>query len=242
MLRYLRRILLFAVGVLGLYIALLLRPHTLFAYEVRADNIVLHAREPLPPRAQRIAEAVLARVATSPFYSASDTYDVYLCDTSELFAFVSVLHPRAGGVSQIYLTGNAFIRPSIVEDDRLIGPGGNLVPGERTLTYFIAHEVTHTMVARRLGRLAYYRLEAWQQEGYADYVGKARTDFDFEAALRAYRRGDAQLDPARSGLYMKYQLMTEYSLDVLGQSPEELLALQRPKQPIEAALRSDDWR
>lgn len=242
MLRYLRRVLLVASGVLGLYIALLLQPHTLFAYEVRADNIVLHAREPLPPRAQLIAEAVLARVTTSPFYSASDTYDVFLCDTSELFAFVSVLHPRAGGVSQIYLTGNAFIRPSIVEDDRLIGPGGNIVPGERTLTYFIAHEVTHTMVARRLGRLAYHRLEAWQQEGYADYVGKAPTDFDFEAALRAYRRDDAQLDPARSGLYMKYQLMTEYSLDVLGQSPEELLALQRPRQPIEAALRSDDWR
>jgi hypothetical protein len=242
MLRHVRRVLLFALGVLGLYIALLLHPHPLFAYEVRAENVVLHAREPLPARAQQIAEVVLSRVTRSPFYAASDTYDVYLCDTSELFAFVSVLHPRAGGVSQVYLTGNAFIRPSRVEEDRLIGPQGNLVPGERTLTYFIAHEVTHTMVVRRLGRLAYHGLAAWQQEGYADHIGKAPGDFDFEAVLAAYRRGDQELDPARSGLYKKYQLMTEYSLGVLGQTAQELLAFHRPAQPVEDALRSDDWR
>jgi hypothetical protein len=242
MLRHLRRWLLIALGVLALYIALLLHPHPLFAYEVRADNLVLHAREPLPARAQAIAEAVRARVATSPFYSASDTYDVYLCDTPELFAFVSVLHPRAGGVSQIYLTGNAFIRPSLIEDDRVLGPMGNVVPGERTLTYFIAHEVTHTMVARRIGRVAYHHLAAWQQEGYADHVGKAPGDFDFDAALAAFRRDDKELDPARSGLYKRYQLLTEYSLRVLAQTPEELLAIHRAKQPLEAALRSDDWR
>jgi hypothetical protein len=140
-------------------------------------------------------------------------------------------------VSQVYLTGNAFVRPSRIEKDRLIGPGGNEVAGERTLTYFIAHEVTHTMVARRLGRLAYHRLAAWQQEGYADYVGKARGDFDFEAALAGLRSDQKELDPARSGLYLRYQLLTEYSLGQLGQTPEELLAFHRAKQPLEAALR-----
>lgn len=239
MLRHVRRVLLFALGVLGLYVALLLHPQPLFAYEVRADNVVLHAREPLPARARAIAEAVRARVASSPFYSASDTYDVYLCDTPELFAFVSVLHPRAGGVSQIYLTGNAFIRPSLIEADRVIGPRGSVVPGERTLTYFIAHEVTHTMVARRIGRFAYRQLAAWQQEGYADYVGKAPGDFDFDAALVAFRQDDKELDPARSGLYKRYQLLTEYSLHVLGQTPEALLAYRRPRQPLEAALQPD---
>jgi hypothetical protein len=236
---YLRRTLLFALGVLALYVLLLLHPEPLFAYEVRADNVVLHSRAPLPPRASAIARAVLERVGSSPFYSSTDTYDVYLCDTPRLFSFVSPLHPRAGGVSQVYLTGNAFVRPSRIEQDRLIGPGGNEVPGERTLTYFIAHEVTHTMVARRLGRFAYHSLAAWQQEGYADHVGKAPGDFDYDAALAAFRADQPELDPARSGLYLRYQLFTEYSLRQLGQSPEELLAIHRPRGPLEDALRED---
>jgi hypothetical protein len=43
-------------------------------------------------------------------------------------------------------------------------PSGNEVPGERTLGYFIAHEVTHTLIADRLGVIAYWRLPVWKEK------------------------------------------------------------------------------
>ncbi len=216
------------------YITLLLHPEPLFAHEARVGNIVLHARSPLPPESARVAQLALDRVARSPFYSPTDDYHVYLCDTSELFRFFSILHPSVGGVSQIYLTGNVFLRPSRIERDRLLGPAGGEVPGDRPLSYFIAHEVAHTMVARRIGRIAYSQLAVWQQEGYADYVGKPH--FDFTTALEGLRTGAKELDPVRSGLYLRYHLFTAYALDHEGRTPEQLLSVYRPSAPIEEKL------
>jgi hypothetical protein len=228
------RALLLLVAAFALYVLLLLNPGPLFAYEARFANVVLHAPQPLPDHAVQVARAAYERIARSPFFSAADEYDVYLCDTPALYAFVS-LKPDTGGVSQIYLDGNVFLRPSAIESDRLIGPLGREVPGERTLTYYIAHELAHTMLARHIGRRSYHALGVWQQEGYADYVGKAGA-FDFEAVRAAFRAGERELDPERSGLYLRYHLLTTYALERQGLTPEALLAQPRPSAPLEAAL------
>jgi hypothetical protein len=226
--------LLLLVAAFALYVLLLLNPGPLFAYEARFANVVLHAPQPLPDHAIQIARAAHDRIARSPFFSATDEYDVYLCDTPGLYAFVS-LKPGSGGVSQVYLDGNVFLRPSAIERDRLIGPSGKDVPGDRTLTYYIAHELAHTMVARHIGRRSYHALAAWQQEGYADYVGKAGA-FDFDAVRAAFRAGERELDPKRSGLYLRYHLLTAYALERQGLTPEELIARPRSSAPLETAL------
>lgn len=233
--RIVRRSLFVAAFMLGAYVSLLLEPGPLFAHEARFESIVLHARAPLPPEAAGVARRAHERIARSPFFDPGDRYHVYLCDTPELFSLLS-LKPRVGGVAQVYFTGNVFLRPSRIVADRLLGPLGRELPGDRSLTYFVAHEVTHAMVARRLGRLRYHRLAVWQQEGYADYLGKGG-DFDFDAALAGFRAGSPALDPARSGLYLRHHLLTTYALDALGLSPFELLARHRSSEPLEAALR-----
>jgi hypothetical protein len=217
------------------YLGLLLYPDPLFAYEARVQNVVLHARTPLPPEADAVAARAAERVARSPFFDAADTYHVYLCDTAALFRFFSLLDPDVGAVSQMYFVGNVFIRPSRIERDRLLGPRGGEVPNERTLTYFIAHELTHSMLARRIGRLAYARLAVWQQEGYADYVGKAG-DFDFAEVLAGFRAGSRELDPALSGLYLRYHLLVAYALEQQGISPRLLLSGYVASAPLEAQL------
>jgi hypothetical protein len=58
---------------------------------------------------------------------------------------------RAGGAAYVLFNGNIFIRPGSVERDRLFGPSGAEVEGDRTLTYFVAHEVTHHSIAAHLG-------------------------------------------------------------------------------------------
>jgi hypothetical protein len=223
----------------ALYVALIVHPDPLFAYELQANSIVLHAREPLPPEAAGLAQAAHARIARSPFFVEGDSYHVYLCDSPALFSFLS-LKPGVGAVAQVYFVGQVLLRPSHIARDRLIGPSGNEVPGERTLTYYIAHEITHSMVARRIGRVAYARLADWQREGYADYVAKAGS-FDFEVALADFRADARDLDPVRSGLYLRYQLLTVYALDQLRLSAEELMNGYRPPEPLEATLRRPGW-
>ena len=215
------------------YMALLLQPGPLFAHEVRYENVVLHSPQALPPQALDVARRARERLARSPFFEAQDRYDVYLCDTPGLFSLLS-LKPGAGGVAQIYFGGNTFLRPSRIERDRLIGPRGSEVPGDRTLTYYIVHELTHTMLARRIGRVAYHGLTTWQQEGYADYVAKEA--FDFEGVRAAFRAGTRELDPQQSGLYLKYHLLVAEALDRQGLSPEALLAAPHEAAPLEARL------
>jgi len=234
--RWLRRAALSAAAAALGYAALLLQPAVLFAFDAAGGNVVLHGRSPLPARAGGIAEQARRRVARSPFYDPGATYDVFLCDSAPLFAFFAPRHPRVGGISYWALTGNIFLRPAHVERDRLLGSSGAEVAGERTLTYFVAHEVAHTMVARRIGRLAYARLETWQREGYSDYLAKAG-DFDFAANLAAFRAGAAALDPARSGLYLRYHLLVAHLLEHRKMTPEALLAGALDPAPIEDELR-----
>jgi hypothetical protein len=82
-----------ALGVLAralaLHVALIVHPDPLFAFELDVDDIVLHAREPLPPEARGLARAAHDRIARSPFLAAGDRYHVYLCDNPSLFSLLS---------------------------------------------------------------------------------------------------------------------------------------------------------
>jgi len=144
------------------YAVVLARPQMVFAYEARSDNVVLHARAPLPPQAEPLLEDVVRRVARSPLYDAARTHHVFLCDTPALFALFALWNRGVGAIAQVHLGGNVFIRPSSVERGRVIRPLGQDTPGERTLAYFIAHEVTHAMTADHVGRWRYFHLAAFQ--------------------------------------------------------------------------------
>src|SRR5207244_1328358 len=104
--------------------------------------------------------------------------------------------------------------------------------------YFITHEVTHAMTMARTGRLAYRRLAAFQQEGYADYVAFARP-IDRAAWREALRRGDPEMDPRRSGLYRRYELMVSYLLERKGMSVETLLAARLNAKDVERDLEGE---
>jgi len=236
---WLRRTLLTLTAAAVVYGVVLRFPQAVFAYSTQADNVVLHARSPLPSEAAAIAAEAGRRIKRSPLYAAETTYDVFLCDTPALFAFFAPINRSVGGIADVYLSRHVFLRPSRIERDRLIGPSGREASGDRTLTYFIAHEITHIMTVRRLGPLGYMHLETWQREGYADYVGKGGA-FDFEATLRDFNAGADALDPKRSGLYLRYHLLVAHLLDQKGMTVDALLSAGMPAAPIEAALAGGD--
>lgn len=233
-----RRVGLALAAIAGGWLALAIHPQPLFAYTAQRGNVVLHARAPLPARAATILDEVVRRVSRSPLYDATRTHHVFLCDSPALFSVFALWDHRVGGLAQTQFVGNVFIRPSSVERDRVIGPSGDEKPGERTLTYFIAHEVTHAMTADRLGRWRMHRLAAFQREGYADYVGFDHA-VDFPGWRTALERDEPEMSPSRSGLYRRYELLVAYLLDRRGMTVDELLADRRDRARVEAALLAD---
>lgn len=118
----------------------------------------------------------------------------------------------------------------------MTGPSGREATGERTLGYFLAHEVTHTLTADALGPRAYLALPAWVREGYADYVARGAT-FDYEAERARWLAGDPDLDPRASGLYLRYVLLVAHLIDREGWSPEQVLRAPPGRDALEQRVR-----
>ena len=236
--RLAKRILLTILGSAAVWLALILHPQPLFAYSAQRANVVLHTRAPMPPQTGPLLEEVVRRISRSPLYDARRTQHVFLCDTRTLFGFLTVTGYRAGGVAHAELGGNVFIRPFSIERGTVIGPSGQEKTGERTLTYFIAHEVTHAMTSDRTGRWRYRKLAAFQVEGYADYVGFGRP-LDFARERQALIADAPEMSTRRSGLYKRYELLVAYLLERRGLSVDELLAGRLEQRQIESELLGD---
>lgn len=114
-------------------------------------------------------------------------------------------------------------------------------PGRITLSYYIAHEIMHILVARELGILKQWQLPAWKNEGYADVVAKGG-DFDYGRAREQLKRGDRELDPKRSGLYLHYHLLVAYLLDHKGVSISDLLNREFDPAQLEAEILASEGR
>jgi hypothetical protein len=218
-------------------LALVIHPQPLFAYTLQRSNIVLHARAPLPSEATPMLDDALARVSRSPLYDAARTHHVFLCDTPGLYGFFSRWH-NSGGVTHTWAGGNVFIRPADMRRGRVFDRFGVEKGGERTLAYFVAHEVTHAMTADRFGRLVSWRLAPFQNEGYADYVAYARP-VDLALGRADLEAGTTAMDPRRSGLYDRYRLLVGYLLQRRGLSVDELLAGKMDRVEIERELIDD---
>jgi len=207
----------------------------LFAHSLQRDNVVVHARQPLPPQAAAQLADVVQRLRRSPLYDAARTHHVFLCDTPELYGFFALWQHRSGGLASTWAFGNAFIRPSDVKRGRVIGASGREKGGDRSLTYYIAHEVTHAMTADRVGRLRYRELAPFQVEGYADYVALA-APVDVARGREALRANAFDMDPKRSGHYDRYRLLVGYLLQERRLSVDELLAQPLDRATLEREL------
>jgi hypothetical protein len=236
--RRLQRTALAIAAVAAAWIALAMHPQPLFAYSLRRANVVLHARVALPPEAVPQLDEVVRRLARSPLYDPTRVHHVFLCDTPSLFALFTLWDRNVGGAAHVYFGGNVFIRPHDVVRGVVFSRSGQVKGRERTLTYFITHEVAHAMTSDHLGRWRYHRLAAFQREGYADYVAFARP-VDFAGWRAALQRDDPEMSPRRSGLYRRHELLVAYLLERRGLSVEELLARGRDSAPIEAELNAD---
>lgn len=221
-----------AVAAVTTYWLLIVFPQFFFRLE-RIENLYIyhHAND---DAVRAVGERALAKIKRSNLYDPRATYRVFLTGSAAEYAFFTSLWRNSGGVFLIFARGNVFIRPSIVEEDRLIAPSGELVAADRPLNYFIAHEAAHAMTYERLGFVRYLELNQWVREGVADKI--ARDEFDFEQMSDQYRSGHPAMDYRRSGLYLKFQLLVEFAVRHLSYSEESLLERNPTETEIENAL------
>jgi hypothetical protein len=218
---------------------LLSAPQPFFHTSVSAKNLTLYSDRSFTPAAgQRVLALAEDKLAKSPLYVAEQRHLVFICNARWRQRLFFTYQYGAGGVNYYPLVTNVFLRDSIIEENCLIGPGGNRVSGERTLDYFIAHEIAHTLTGQAVGAIAYHRLPQWKREGYADYVGKGDA-FNYDEAKRAFLAGDPRMDWANSGLYWRFHLLVAHLLDKRHWSVRRLLEEPIEQQVVEAAIRAE---
>jgi hypothetical protein len=149
------------------------------------------------------------------------------------------LNYQVGGVADGFVGQHVFLRESDMDNDRLIGPSGQPVAADRPLSYFIAHELMHIVTVRHVGRRNYARLPQWVDDGYADYIAR---EIDLKDALAKFKEGARELDPSRSGLYLRYHLMVAYLLERQGASIAAVMGAPPERDALERDLHAlTDW-
>jgi hypothetical protein len=233
-----RRLGLGLASVFAAYVALLTFPDPLFAHARAGRFVTVHADEPIPASADAIVADTEARLARSPLLLPGVAHHLYVCQSAWRWRLLSNGAFHSGAYAFGPFARPVFTRPVHFDRDRLVGPSGNEATGERTVAYFFAHEVTHTLTSDFLGPAAYMSLPAWAREGYADYVARGDT-FDYAANRALFVAGDRTLDPSASGLYLRYALLVAHLVDREGWSPEQLLQAPPDREALERRIRED---
>lgn len=218
----------FAVSLLIVfaYVGASAYPQPLFSHHTRYQNYEIWSDRPIPPQIAQVLDDANRRLHTSELYGKDGTYKIFFCNDSwRLWFYGHLLSAQVGGVADMVLTRNIYIRASDIASNRIYppGPGPIADAGQRTLAYFIAHEAAHIMVSRQFGRLAVVRDPQWLLEGYADYIGKGG-DFDFDENYRLFKADSPLLDFQRSGLYRGFHLRVSLLLDKRGLSVRQVFA------------------
>jgi hypothetical protein len=213
-------------------------PEPLYAHHAEAGRLRLHSDRPFDPeKAQTLLAEVERRLAAAPAALRDDrsVYRIIVSNSEWRRRLTFLWNYGAGGVNYYPLGGAVFIRQSDIEAGTVLRADGSAVPPPRTLAYYAAHEIGHSLIGRKAGPLANWNLPAWVREGLADYIGFGG-EVDVGALTLALRAGERDLDPKRSGLYARYRLLVAYLLEREGWTVERLLEEKLPQVEAERML------
>jgi hypothetical protein len=233
-----RAVLVVIVASVG-YLVLLAYPQPVFAYELTHAGITVYADTPIPDPLRTTLERVRARLDRSPLAGRTTTSQIFIANAPWRFALFARQNFRVAGVADGFVGQHVFLRESDLSGDRLIGPSGQAVAADRPLSYFIAHELMHIAIVRHVGRARYATLPPWLDDGYADYIAR---DIDLKTTLAKFKQGARELDPAQSGLYLRYHLMVAYAIEKKGIPVSTLLRHPPEREALEQELHAlTDW-
>ena len=219
------------VFTISAYLFLLIFPNPLFAFKYDYKNFIVYADQPIPTEIEMVLEDVKKRIEQSELYSDQFKLKIFICHDSWRF-FLFTRNKNAGGLVNGLISPNVFIRDSNIKTNEIIPPNGwMLLPKERPLSYFIAHELTHSLQSE-YDPFMILKVPGYIMEGYADYIGKGNS-IDYEVLKKQYLNKDFVMDPA-NGLYNKYHLYIAHLIEKRGLDFKQII---REKPALEKVLK-----
>jgi hypothetical protein len=218
------------------YLLIVFFPSPLFTYELRAGNLVIHSDTAFDAAGGRaFLERVRERLETSPLNDTNVRHDIYLCDTRWRRILFFLPCERAGGL-HYFLSHNAFLSGGSVADDLLRSPAGIWVRDGRPLSYFAAHEITHTLCEDSVGIAKYCAMPDWIKEGYADNVGRGSA-LKMPGMREAFLTDAATMREPAAAPYLRYNVLVAYCLEIRGLSVRDLLSSGMSQEEAETLAR-----
>ncbi len=240
--RAIGRLVLAACLVIAAGILVLNVPEPFFAWSVTNGNLALYSDTPFDAAAGRaLLATVRAKLAVSPLFSAGETHRVFIVhSTWRKYLYLNYQYPRgAGGVNYYPITTNVFLRDGVIETNRLLTRAGKPVPGERTLDYFIAHEITHTLAGRVARFPGNHLLPAWIREGYPEYIARGRS-FQYGETRRALLAGTLETwGPAKVPPYKRYCLLIACLIERNHWDARDVINTSLTEADVERAVRDE---
>lgn len=210
-------------------------PKILFGYSYTFQNFNVYSDRPITSDIEMVLNDVKDRIIKSELYTDDQSFNIFFANEKwRLLFFTQSLN--VGGVCHFNLTGNVFVRECDISRNRIIAPPSWKFPLEdRPLSYFIAHELTHTMQSR-YDRWLNLKMPVHILEGYADYIGKSK-EFDFEYYKTAQQNNAPIMNP-ENGLYNRYHLITAYLIDRKGMTFKEIVEDRPNREVIEKEIKN----
>lgn len=229
---------LFCVALTGTAVAALTYPVPLFPYHVTQGRLSLYSDRPFDAaRANEILVDIERRLSRSSLNDGND-HRIFAFNSQWRRRLLFLWNAGAAGVNYFPLTRNVFIDRADLEHNRVLTSKGEPKSPPRTLDYYAAHEIAHTLINERLTLRQQLTLPRWINEGLADDIGFG-DDADVQGLIRSLQANSPDLDPARSGYYDRYRLLVRYVMTRKGWSAAELIASSMPQNEVEGILNAD---
>jgi hypothetical protein len=221
-----RRINLVVACVAALYGCLLARPGFLFANVVTSGPLAIYSHQPTEGllRDTQVAEALLA---AAPLPQPSATHRLYLTESYREYRLFSPAAADAFGITYP-LIDSSFLAVSDPVHDLILRDGKTF--NRRPLSAVIAHESSHTVLAKHFGELRMLFVPSWKAEGYCDYVAGGHSVGDDAAGLRLLAGGTI---PAASLEYFRGYLRMKYLLEGQRMTVDQIFAQHFETQPLD---------
>jgi hypothetical protein len=229
------------VGIVALFSTALAYPQPFFGYHTQEGRLALYSDRPFDVRnADRILVEVNRRISLSPLDTHA-AHAIFVTNSDWRRHIFFSTASGAAGINVYPITRNVFLRHSDIDHNTLFGASGKAAEPPRTFTYYVAHEITHSLTGKREGADNHWNrgLPVWVREGYADYVGLGGAgQVDVAAYYARYRKHDPHF-VVGSGFYDRYRMLTAYFLDTKGWSVPQLLDCHMTIDQAQAVMDAD---
>lgn len=221
-------------AIVAVAVTLLAFPQPLFAHSMTHGQLELWSDTPFDEsQARRLLAETTERINASPLPLDGATHRIFITNTEWRRRLFFLTAPGAGGVNY-YPSRNVFIGRAEIAHNRISGNHGLVLP-PRTLVYYMAHEIGHSLVGVRVGAIGNQQLPTWIKEGICDIIGFGG-DVDIDELARAFVEDRLEMNYAKSGLYARYRLLVAFMLKREGWSVDQLLKSHLPQEDAERLL------